>query len=210
MFMKYSRAQRHVLGRTKLGLSLTADLYEGKGSQSRTSGRWRTIQGPKRRGLLDETGAITAAGRAACCRGSPLMSVAAAFWVMIGLGALCALILAGCCLLVAWLLPRPKRGQPMSATPYPLPRETRESTVLAGNGTVGPYGPSLYRIFDTADVRVMAKALGETAFSNVTDACAITKTANAGYDTFSVTFGAAEPATTAWYHQAKRTSARSR
>ncbi|WP_292562485.1 hypothetical protein [Mesorhizobium sp.] len=37
------------------------------------------------------------------------MSVEQAYWAMIGLGALCALGLAGCCMLVGWLLPRPKR-----------------------------------------------------------------------------------------------------
>ncbi|WP_164762049.1 MULTISPECIES: hypothetical protein [unclassified Mesorhizobium] len=37
------------------------------------------------------------------------MSVEQAYWAMIGLGALCALGLASCCMLVSWLLPRPKR-----------------------------------------------------------------------------------------------------
>lgn len=98
----------------------------------------------------------------------------------------------------------------MASTPYPLPRETRESAVLAGNGTVGPYGPSLYKIFDTADVKVFAKALGETVFSDVTAGCTIAKVnpANA-YDYFTVTFGALVPATTAWYHSGKRVAERS-
>jgi hypothetical protein len=98
----------------------------------------------------------------------------------------------------------------MAATPYVLPRETRESAVGAGNGTVGPYAPSLYKVFDTVDVKVFAKALGETMFSDVTAGCTIAKVnpANA-YDYFTVTFGAAVPATTAWYHQARRVAERS-
>lgn len=98
----------------------------------------------------------------------------------------------------------------MTATVYPLPRETRESAVLAGNGTVGPFGPSLYKIFDTVDVKVFAKALGETVFSDVTSGCTIAKVnpANA-YDFFTVTFGASVPATTAWHHQARRVAERS-
>jgi len=98
----------------------------------------------------------------------------------------------------------------MTATPYPLPRETRESTILVGNGTVGPYAASLYKIFDTADVKVFAKALGETVYSDVTAGCTIAKVnPAAAYDYFTVTFGAAVPATTDWYHQARRTAERS-
>ncbi|ESZ40070.1 right-handed parallel beta-helix repeat-containing protein [Mesorhizobium sp. L2C066B000] len=98
----------------------------------------------------------------------------------------------------------------MAATPYPLPRETRESAILVGNGTVGPYGPSLYKIFDTADVKVFAKLLGATVYSDVTANCTIAKVnpANA-YDFFTVTFNAPVLASTSWYHQARRTAERS-
>lgn len=37
------------------------------------------------------------------------MNVETAYWLMIGLGAFCALLLAGCCMLASWLLPRPRR-----------------------------------------------------------------------------------------------------
>lgn len=97
----------------------------------------------------------------------------------------------------------------MSDTPYPLPRETRESTILVGNGTVGPYGPSLYKIFDILDVAVFARAAGEDVFSDVTDQVTVTKTTDADYDTFSVTFDAAIPASTEWQHQARRVAERS-
>ncbi|RWF51090.1 MAG: SGNH/GDSL hydrolase family protein [Mesorhizobium sp.] len=97
----------------------------------------------------------------------------------------------------------------MTATPYPLPRETRESAILVGNGTVGPYGPSLYKIFDILDVAVFARAAGEDVFSDVTDQVTVTKTTDAEYDTFSVTFDAAVPVSTEWQHQARRVAERS-
>lgn len=98
----------------------------------------------------------------------------------------------------------------MTATPYPLPRETRESAILVGNGTVGPYGPSLYKIFDTADVKVFAKVLGATVYSDVTANCTIAKVNPASaYDFFTVTFNALVLASTSWYHQARRVAERS-
>ncbi len=98
----------------------------------------------------------------------------------------------------------------MTATVYPLPRETRESAILVGNGTVGPYAASAYKVFDTVDVKVFAKALGETFFSDVTAGCTIAKVnPAAAYDFFTVTFGASVPATTSWYHQARRVAERS-
>jgi hypothetical protein len=96
----------------------------------------------------------------------------------------------------------------MGDTPYPLPRQTRESTVLVGDGTVGPYGPSLYKVFDTADVKVWAKASGETIFADVTGSVTVSKTDGDAFDTFSITFDDALPATTQWYHQAARVAER--
>lgn len=97
----------------------------------------------------------------------------------------------------------------MADTPYPLPRETRESTILVGDGTVGPYGPSAYKVFDTADVRVWAKTASDEFFVEVTDAVTVTKTAALEYDTFSVIFDNAISASTQWYHQAARVAERS-
>lgn len=93
-------------------------------------------------------------------------------------------------------------------TPFPLPRQLRESTLNVGDGTAGPYGPSTYHVWDTADVFVFARAEGEDSFADVTEACTITKTEDAPYDTFAVTFDAALPATTTWYSQARRTHER--
>lgn len=97
----------------------------------------------------------------------------------------------------------------MVNTPYPLPRQTRESDVLVGNGSAGPYGPSQYKIFDIEDVTVWTRPAGALSFSDVSAGCTITKTSNAQYDTFSVTFWEPIPASTEWYHSAKRVSARS-
>ncbi|GAA2871975.1 hypothetical protein GGQ99_000958 [Aminobacter niigataensis] len=92
----------------------------------------------------------------------------------------------------------------MTATPYPYPRETRESTLLVGNGTPGPYGPSDFKIFDVADVVVLARAVGEDRFSDVTLDATVTKSTGAAFDTFSVTFDATIPATTNFVLQSKR------
>lgn len=97
----------------------------------------------------------------------------------------------------------------MANTPYPLPRQTRESTIQVGNGTAGPYGPSLYRVFDIEDVRVYLQAEDEENFTDVTSSCVVTKTAGDGYDTFSVMFAGPVPATSRWYHAAKRVANRS-
>ncbi|MDG4894615.1 hypothetical protein P9272_13640 [Mesorhizobium sp. WSM4976] len=98
----------------------------------------------------------------------------------------------------------------MAPTPFILPREKRESAILVGNGTAGPYAASLYKVFDTADVAVFAKAAGETVYTDVTASCTIAKVnPAAAYDYFTVTFGAAVPASTSWYHQARRTAQRS-
>ncbi len=96
----------------------------------------------------------------------------------------------------------------MAATPYPLPRETRESTVLVGNGTAGPYGPSGYKVFDVVDVEVWTKPQGAAAFSKLSAGFTIAKTAALDFDTFSVTFATAVPATTSWFHRAARVAER--
>ena len=49
----------------------------------------------------------------------------------------------------------------MASTPYPLPRQSRESSILVGNGSVGPYGPTTFKVFDILDIEIWAKATGE-------------------------------------------------
>lgn len=97
----------------------------------------------------------------------------------------------------------------MVNTPYPLPRQKRESDVLVGNGSAGPYGPSLYKIFDIEDVTIWTRPAGALSFADVSAGCTIVKTNGAQYDTFSVTFWEPIPASTEWYHSAKRVAQRS-
>lgn len=95
----------------------------------------------------------------------------------------------------------------MTAT-YPLPRETRSTSILSGDGVSSSYGPFGFKIFDTADVEVWTKASGETQFTE--DATVtVTKTAAATLDTFSIAFAAALPATTEFIVIGKRTHERS-
>lgn len=91
----------------------------------------------------------------------------------------------------------------MAQTPYPLPRQTRMSDILFGDGTAGPYGPSPFKIFETADVRVLACPAGADSFSDVP--AVVTKTSGAEFDTFSLTFASPLPATTRFVFFAART-----
>lgn len=94
-----------------------------------------------------------------------------------------------------------------ATTPFPFPRETRETTILVGNGTTGPYGPTTFKVFDVEDVQVWAKASGESGFSRRED-ITVTKTAAEAFDTVSVTFDTAVPATTEFVVTCRRTQYR--
>lgn len=97
----------------------------------------------------------------------------------------------------------------MASTPYPLPRQTRESSILVGNGTTGPYGPTPFKVFDILDVEVIAKADGKKVYSVVNPAdYTIAKTAALDFDTVSVTFVTAVPDTTSFVIRARRTHER--
>jgi hypothetical protein len=82
----------------------------------------------------------------------------------------------------------------MAATPYPLPRELRETGVLVGNGTVGPYGPTSFKVFDTVDVEVWVKAEDDEDFAR-TFAVSVAKTSAAELATVTATFSSTVPAT---------------
>ncbi|MCT7662320.1 hypothetical protein [Shinella kummerowiae] len=73
----------------------------------------------------------------------------------------------------------------MVDTPYPLPRQLRQTDVLVGNGGA-TYGPFDFRIFDTADVAVFRRLSGEEDFS--TTAVTVTKVSGLPLDHFTVTF----------------------
>lgn len=98
----------------------------------------------------------------------------------------------------------------MNATPYPLPRQTRESSILVGNGTTGPYGPTTFKIFDVEDIEIWAKASGAAFYSEVNpNDYTVNKTAALAFDTVSVTFDNNVPNTTSFIIQARRTAERS-
>lgn len=89
----------------------------------------------------------------------------------------------------------------MDEQPYPLPRETRESAVLDGDGGAS-YGPFGFKIFDEEDVEVWRLDDGETVWA--LQAVTVTKTAALGFDTFSILFPAVVPATTSFIVAGRR------
>lgn len=97
----------------------------------------------------------------------------------------------------------------MASTPYPLPRETRESSILSGDGTAGPYGPTAFKVFDQADIEVYVQAAGEDVFQRI-DPLELTVSKSSGqpYDTVSVTFSDDVPASSRFVIRAARTHER--
>ncbi|WP_377299617.1 hypothetical protein [Rhizobium sp. SGZ-381] len=90
--------------------------------------------------------------------------------------------------------------------PYPLPRQLRETDALVGNGG-SVYGPFAgFKIFDTADVEVWTRPDGADVWTEV--AATVTKTTGDAFDTFSVTFPYAVPATTRFKVLSRRTHER--
>lgn len=88
----------------------------------------------------------------------------------------------------------------MDEQPFPLPRATRETETLVGDGgaTYGPFG---FKIFDTADVRALVRHDGG---SWQIAAATVTKVAGHEFDDFTVTFDEALPATSHYRLQAAR------
>jgi hypothetical protein len=76
----------------------------------------------------------------------------------------------------------------MSVTPYPLPREARQSSVLLGTGAA-TYGPFSFKIFDKEDVGVWMRAAGSEE-SWLPQTVTVNKVANLPFDMFTVTFAA--------------------
>jgi hypothetical protein len=85
--------------------------------------------------------------------------------------------------------------------PYPLPRTTRETAILNGNGGA-TYGPFQFKIFDTLDVKAFIKPQGAEFFSPAT--ITVAKTSTDVFADFTVTFSAAIPATTQLLVKAER------
>ncbi|MDE0921518.1 hypothetical protein [Aurantimonas coralicida] len=84
--------------------------------------------------------------------------------------------------------------------PYPLPRETRETSVISGDGRA-TYGPLNFKIWDGVDVvAFVSREAGGFAFEAVT----VEKTSAQPLDDFSVTFTPALQAGDLAFVQAKR------
>ncbi len=95
----------------------------------------------------------------------------------------------------------------MGATPYPLPRNTRETAILTGDGvslTFGPFtlGGQALKIFGEDDVEVWTKPAGAAFFALA--AVTITKSVGFDFDTFTVTFAAALAVSTQFVVSVKR------
>lgn len=82
----------------------------------------------------------------------------------------------------------------MGTTPYPLPREIRQSDILDCDGVSTAYGPFTFKIFDLDDIDVYTR-VSTTAQWVVTPAT-VTKVVGLPFDDFSITFSSVLPATT--------------
>lgn len=89
----------------------------------------------------------------------------------------------------------------MDDQPFPLPRATRETEILAGDGGA-TYGPFDFRIFDTADVRAYVKHEDVDDFTAA--AFTVQKVASREFDDFTLTFDEPLPATSRYIVQASR------
>lgn len=91
--------------------------------------------------------------------------------------------------------------------PYPLPRQTRETTILSGDGGA-TYGPFDFKIFDPEDVAVLLRMEEDGAFEP-TVAFTATKTTADALSFFTVTFDENVPDTTDFIVRAARVHERS-
>lgn len=82
----------------------------------------------------------------------------------------------------------------MADTPFPLPRATRQTDVLEGDGTTTVFGPFAFKIFDIEDVEVQTRLDGATFFSPAS--VTVAKTTADAFSHFTVTFAVAPAATT--------------
>lgn len=94
----------------------------------------------------------------------------------------------------------------MADTPYPVPRELRQTAILSGDGGA-TYGPFAFKIFDVEDVSAYTKPSGAEGFSEV--AVTVEKVDDLPQDFFTVTFAANLPGTTQFVITGDRLSERS-
>lgn len=95
----------------------------------------------------------------------------------------------------------------MADTPYPIPRELRQTAVLSGDGVNATYGPFAFKIFDIEDVAVYTKVEPAIEFSLV--ATTVAKVSGLAQDFFTVTFPAPLALTTEFVVTGARLAERS-
>ncbi|MGL4490510.1 MAG: hypothetical protein ACRCU5_13820 [Rhizobiaceae bacterium] len=81
----------------------------------------------------------------------------------------------------------------MGSTPYPLPRETRQSDTLDCDGVSLTYGPFTFKIFDVEDVQVLTRPSPDDVWMQT--AATVTKVVGLPFDDFKITFATLQPAT---------------
>lgn len=95
----------------------------------------------------------------------------------------------------------------MSTTPYPVPRSTRQTDILVGNGgkVYGPFDG--LQIFDNEDVVVYSRATTDVPFSAVP--VTVAKVSGLSFDFFTIEFAENVPATTQFVVSSERVAERS-
>lgn len=95
----------------------------------------------------------------------------------------------------------------MSTTPYPVPRSTRQTDILVGNGgkVYGPFDG--LQIFDNEDVVVYSRATTDVPFSPVP--VTVAKVSGLSFDFFTIEFSEDIPATTEFIVSSERIPERS-
>ncbi len=95
----------------------------------------------------------------------------------------------------------------MSITPFPIPRQVRQTDVLVGNGGA-VYGPfDGFQIFDNEDIVVYVKAEAETDFVKLD--VVVAKVSGLSFDFFTIGFPAPVPSTTEFVVSSERVAERS-
>lgn len=89
----------------------------------------------------------------------------------------------------------------MDTPPYPLPRSTRETEILQGDGGA-TYGPFAFKVFDIEDVRAYVRPDGAEDF--LPASFAASKVADLPFDDFMLTFAEALPETADYLVQSAR------
>ncbi|WDZ80918.1 hypothetical protein PWG15_24510 (plasmid) [Ensifer adhaerens] len=97
-------------------------------------------------------------------------------------------------------------GRTAMTNPYPIPRSSRQTDVLVGNGgkVYGPFDG--FQIFDTEDVVVWSRGSAAAAFER--EAVTVAKVGGLSFDFFTITFAANVPATTEFVVSSERVAER--